>query len=139
VVAGHKPFILRLHGEGFGVSTIAHRLPQGVGEKTVRDVITAEGLTPNVPKKGPRSGGGPRPSEADLAAREGETVRTGCARCGDHFVGTLAQSRDWFSAHVCGEPVAPPVDPAPVAYVDRVYRERRPPVMPRGGVAVAVA
>jgi len=63
-----------------------------------------------------------------------------CAHCVDHFIGTLACSREWFAVHVGSEPVAPSVEPAPAAYAERVAQsQRRPMLVPRSGVALAVA
>jgi hypothetical protein len=140
----YKVEILRLHRQGLSSNAMRQKLPNGVGEKAIATVLEAEGLTPNQRAKPGRRGGslgGYKLSDAALALREGETLRTGCARCGAHFVGTLTQSRDWFSEHVCGEAVPAPVEPAPIAHADCAPRtQRRPTIVPRSGaVAFAVA
>ena len=130
--------VLKLHAQGLAVAGIATQLPHGVGIAEVMKVLAEHDLTPNVGTPG-------RPGykiadQRSIECANLEMLRTACAVCGDHHVGTLRESREWFKSHRCGEPVAAPVEPAPYANPEReLQRVERRAISPRVGSALILA
>jgi hypothetical protein len=92
--------ITRLHAQGLTPRAVASRL--GLGERAVVGVLEKRDIEPNTPskKKAPVAQNY-TPSPEELARRLAQHVRSGCARCGADWDGTLEETRAAFREHEC--------------------------------------
>ncbi len=97
--------ILRLHEQGLTPKYIAAKLDK-VGEQGVRGVLARRGIEPHKGKPGGTNLGTYTPSPEVIAKRLSEDCVSTCAKCGDSWSGTLAQTRKAFKSHACAVAVA---------------------------------